>query len=931
MSYFNKTSLLVPSQLPEYIRDDPSYANFVTFLQAYYEWVEQEGGFVYESKNLKNYYDIDETLDKFIDYYVNEFMPLFPQETLSDKRKLIKKIREVYQTKGTPNSYKFLFRSLYNSESELYNSKDFVLVSSDGKWVVTKYITINSTDPTWRQSIGYRLFGVTSKGYATIENIIINENNIQVIVTGIERNFSSGEYVKVVDYNYQPVEFSNGQLIAQSYGVITSVTPDSRSRGENYDIGDPVVFYGGLNPELSNPVGASAYVSEITYASVTGIESIYAGQGYRPGGYTDIIISSTSGAGNGAVGIVTDDNFITSSPYYVDYVPTDILDTKWDIQLNSGNYQFANLVNANANTTLAVAFTHPSLNTFGIRSATIISGGTGYDATAYANAIGYFATESGDHSVVDQPIEKLPDLGILAPILIEDGGLDYSVGDTIHITGGRGFGAHANITSVAANGLIQLIDYVRNPIVGDLYPLGGMGYTKEDLPVVTITSANGIGAILTIPGIVGGDAVFGLNETTYGQVQKITVTNPGRDYVSAPSVSLRVTDLLVYNVDINNLPLQGDKIYQTDIVTSTFLANVANLSLVEANTTTTLSKYNLRIYNYDGTFFPNTSIYVSRDGSDIGANLLIANVSTGVYTNGIKQYGNGSAKATVNFTNGVISTDGIYINYDGQPSAYSVLQDDDYNNYTYILQVQKELAKYKDTAIQFLHPAGLKYRSVDIIRSSNNFTQSANIDIITIQSLGYLLDVSNYIATIPNNANTIFFTNLGGANVAEVVNVNSWITYDTRFNHPFYSKIKGVTSNTITLQDNFISTVPNVAIANVSSNSTVININSLTNAWNVATGNIVSNISNFVNNYDFVSFDNGTTYKMVVSVNGDNNTITVNSSYTSAQTGYLMFSKNVQTSDIYVSGYVSEMETIDILTESGIPLTTEDGRILLVG
>ena len=182
------------------------------------------------------------------------------------------------------------------------------------------------------------------------------------------------------------------------------------------------------------------------------------------------------------------------------------------------------------------------------------------------------------------------------------------------------------------------------------------------------------------------------------------------------------------------------------------------------------------------------------------------------------------------------------------------------------------------------------------------------------------------------NSNTITFTNLSGANVAEVVNVGSFITYDTRYNHPFYSKVTGVTSNTITMQDRFITYVPNVAVANVSSNSSTININSLTNAWNVATGNIVTHISNFINIYDYVSFD-GVTFKMVTHVDGpdEGDTIFVDSSYPSAQTGYLTFSKNVRSSDIYVSGYVSEIETIDILTESGIPLTTEDGRILLVG
>ena len=447
----------------------------------------------------------------------------------------------------------------------------------------------------------------------------------------------------------------------------------------------------------------------------------------------------------------------------------------------------------------------------------MITGGTGYDTTAYANAIGSFATE-------DITSEPLPVLGILAPITIEQKGLGYDSNSTIKIVGGRGFGAYANITSLSANGQILAVEYRADAGHHNVYPLGGMGYTVDNLPTVQITSANGSGAILTIPGIIGSDALFGLNETTYGQVQQITVTDVSRDYVSSPSVSLRVADLLVYNVDINNLPLPYDKIYQTDISVPTYIANVANLTLVTANTNTLLSQYNLRIYNYDGTIQSNSSIYVSRDGTDIGANLFIANVTTGIYTAGIKQYGNGSARASVKFNNGVISTDGVYINYDGQPSAYSILQDDNYNNYTYILQVQKELAKYKDTAIKFLHPAGLKYRSVDILKSANNFTSNASADILTIQSLGYLLDVSNYVATIPNNANTIFFTNLGGANVAEVVNVNSWITYDTKYNHPFYSKITSVTSNTITLQDSFITTVPNIAVASATSNSSVIKI-----------------------------------------------------------------------------------------------------------
>jgi hypothetical protein len=47
-----KTSLLIPSQLPEFVRDDPAYANFVLFLQAYYEWLEQNNNVEDRTKNI---------------------------------------------------------------------------------------------------------------------------------------------------------------------------------------------------------------------------------------------------------------------------------------------------------------------------------------------------------------------------------------------------------------------------------------------------------------------------------------------------------------------------------------------------------------------------------------------------------------------------------------------------------------------------------------------------------------------------------------------------------------------------------------------------------------------------------------------------------------------------------------------------------------
>jgi hypothetical protein len=190
--------------------------------------------------------------------------------------------------------------------------------------------------------------------------------------------------------------------------------------------------------------------------------------------------------------------------------------------------------------------------------------------------------------------------------------------------------------------------------------------------------------------------------------------------------------------------------------------------------------------------------------------------------------------------------------------------------------------------------------------------------------------IANSVSGVSNT--TVIFTNTSGANVANAVQANSFLTIYTNYGEPFYSKVTGVTSNTITLQDNWITSVPNVAIATASANSNVINISSLTNSWNISTGNIISYISDFMHIYDSVSFD-GITYKTITHVDqpGTGTRIFVNSTYPSAQTGYLSFKANVISSNVWVSGITSTAETINVTDEQGNPIITESGIILLIG
>jgi hypothetical protein len=908
----NKTSILIPEQLPEFIRGSEDYSNFILFLKSYYEWMEQNRGVIYDSKNILKYSDVDTTLTDFLEYFRNEFMSFFPKDALVDERRLIKIAKELYRSKGIPNSFKFLFRVLYNSDVNIFNTKDYILKASDGKWISTRSLKLATSDKKWKQCSGYKIFGEESKAYATIQNVVEDNFNIKIILSNILRNFESGEFVRVVDVHGENFSIDGVNPRARIVGLLSGVK--IIRGGSSYDIGDPVVFYGGLDPDVEEPIGANGFISSVTSASIKGTTALYAGHGYRPGSFTEINLKTSSGVGSGARNIVTK---FTNEPYYVYYVPKDTIGPKANIALGNttfswganpiGNseYGFANLVNANANTRLVEAFTFPVLKTFGISETTITSPGTGYDGSTIASAVGFYATDQEQRAT-------LPSMGVLPPIVIVNGGFNYNLGDKIEFVGGSGFGAYATVTGVStSSGTITNIDYSDDPEGERIYPLGGMGYERA-LPTLVVSSNTGSGAVLSLNGLVGNDAQFKVDGSPYGQVLTVELTEEGLNYVTAPNISLRIQDMLIENISF--LPKKGDIVYQGTFENSNFAANVESLTLLTANNDPLLSRYNLRVYNYGGLFSSNSSINIRRSGSNISANIRLANTTTGIYTNGRKIYGNGMAQAEAIFNNGITLGTGLYSNQDGHPSGYSILQDSVYNEYTYMLQVEEALAKYKEKVLKFLHPAGLNYATYNILKNSNGYNILVESDKATIRKLGSLINNNNYFAQLDaNSSNTIIFTNLNGANIANVVNVqsNSYFTAYIQSGYSFHSKITGVTANTITLKDEWVATVPNVAIASVTANSSSIYINSLTNAWPIVTGNNVTYLSDFMRTFDSVSFAN-TEFREIVGVDQpiEYNSeiigperIIIEGSYANTQTGLLTYRQNTRTSNVWISSF----------------------------
>lgn len=708
-----KTSLLVPSQLPEYIRDDESYSNFELFLKSYYEWLETEGNVLDYGKNILNYQDVDLTSNNFLQYYVNDFLQYFPENSLISQETAIKAAKELYQSKGTPAAYRFLFKILFDSDFDIFYTKEAVLKASDGNWYVAKSLKLSTNDSRFLNINNYRIFGETSKSIATIESSILAGNKIEVFISNIERLFQSGEIIRIIDNTNQDVIIDGSTLRAKIVGQVSQVSIDPKNRGLQYVVGDPVIVYGGLND--ANGVGAIARVKETTTGSIERINVTSGGFGYRLSPNTRINITPTNGAAAHVYSYDPDPKNTAN----VNFACNNSISFSRYTTIGNSVYSFFDIhPGSNANTRLVDALTFESFATYPISSVRLDNGGGGFSQTPEITATSVYQSNRGDEIDISS-------IGILSPIQIINPGLGYHSNDKITFVGGTGYGAYGNVKTVSANGEILIVEYISSE--SGIYPLGGMGYRQSSLPTLNVVSSNALAsnASLVVTGILGDGASMVPIVNRVGSITSIELVENGEDYASTPNVSLKIQDIIVSNVYIANLPRKEDIIYQGESESlSSYQARVNSISLLVPYSDPLQSLYNLRVFNYNTSPDPTKELKIDRSGIA----LVMANtrLTSDYNANGVKSYGDGSAKATASFLNGLVIGQGTYLSKRGHLSSYNVLQDENYNNYTYQITVEKEIAKYRDVLLNLLHPAGTKIIGRYSLKSNADFTMQTS-------------------------------------------------------------------------------------------------------------------------------------------------------------------------------------------------------------
>lgn len=233
MSIEKVLSPLIESQFPSFYRDEGD--NFISFVKAYYEWMEQANNVTNVARSLPQLRDIDTTIDDYIVHFKEKYLKNIEFESATNKRLLLKNSLDIYRSKGTDRSVDLLFKLIYGTGAQVYRPGDDILKLSDGEWTKPTYIEISHSRRTV-SLVGKQVTGVTSGASAFVEKYVkrrVQDSFVHVLyMSNLTGSFINDELIRA-DTTYPD--------LPKVMGSMTALTVTDG--GSGFDIGDVVTVY----------------------------------------------------------------------------------------------------------------------------------------------------------------------------------------------------------------------------------------------------------------------------------------------------------------------------------------------------------------------------------------------------------------------------------------------------------------------------------------------------------------------------------------------------------------------------------------------------------------------------------------------------------------------------------------------------------------
>lgn len=737
-----KTSLLVEGQLPEFVREE--YPLFKTFLEAYYEFLENKQGtqkndLLTQAKKLKTVFDVDQSIDEFEEHFLKTYASLIPVDIQGNKELLIKNILPLYQSKGSENSFKLLFRFLFGEEPSIVYPRDNILKASDGKWKIDSTIKVSTEVSSFYTADGntkqfiiinqlpssnlsvYVDNALTSSGFK-----VIKESNLIEFDSNLSANSTLEIYYNTIDRTI----FNNRKLTGKNSGATTVVENVSRrvlnnqeifeffidnkttvgnfelaeiletdvfigdelvsvrlrsiselkqititNSGGNYNVGDPVIITAPRSERTPQ-----AIVSSVYKGSIESITILDGGAGFKVNSPI-----TADGFGKPFVDIdVISVSTISSNTSNIFRIFSDVISDvdPANTYINVASYNLSGVYPGNINSVIRHTFSNTSFTSIGeIIGLQINSTQVNFAAQPSFNAAAANLVIANIGSTLSNTTVYINSYGSLGKIVVNDGGLGYNVGDELVFTNqseSYGIGAAAEVRTVDGSGTIQKVEFVPSKISGTVNV-----FTTNVVVTGTGTAFN--------TELIVGDLIMVNGETK----QVSVITSP---------TSLNVNSVFSANSTTKPIRIYGNYLIGGQGYKQNSLPTVTVTSSGGSGANITVSSI-----MGDGERF-----LASLANNKPGGIQTITVVDSGKSLKSVPEIdltGNGDGEATAEAVlySTIENLEGRWTNQDGIiSSSYMKLQGKDYYiDYSYVIVSNIQFSRYKQVLKELLHPAGM--------------------------------------------------------------------------------------------------------------------------------------------------------------------------------------------------------------------------------
>lgn len=280
MELIEKTiSNLISSQFPEFYQEEGPI--FILFVQKYYEWLEQPGNVLYQTRRIFENRDIDECTDKFLVFFKETYLKNIQLDTTQNIRQLIKHSLDLYRSKGSERALRLLFQAAFGVTPSVYYPGDDIFKLSDGEWVIPTYLEISPSQ--YNVDLVNKQVEGTISGATAFVDAVVRQSGKTIsdilYISDLNSNFKTGEQL-ILSYNHL-----SARRRPTVIGSLNDVSISTEGIGSGFAVGDLLE-----NIQSAHGFGAKGRVNAVsTTTGVVGFSLLDGGYGFS--NQTTVIVS----------------------------------------------------------------------------------------------------------------------------------------------------------------------------------------------------------------------------------------------------------------------------------------------------------------------------------------------------------------------------------------------------------------------------------------------------------------------------------------------------------------------------------------------------------------------------------------------------------------------------------------------------------------